>query len=209
MCHHSHSTVSYRRNKQKKEKKNFLKERKRRGKSSAPDITLHCCSCCITQRGYDFTQCFSIWRPVHQEISWAERQFYTSQIVYFTSFYLTFILCCSFCAENIHKKPVCLVWLGNSPEDSEREKKERGLFLTKAISQRSPHTRWRNLWLWLKVKRHTMMKISSFDFHITPVWQKYLCRFLKGGLLYWEKNILLYFFRSSTEHPALDLSEQV
>lgn len=136
-----------------------------------------------------------------------ERQFYTSQTaVYVTSFYLAFILCCSFCAENIHKKPGRLVWLGNSTEDSERKKKERGLFLTKAISQRSPHTRWRNLWLWLKVKRHTMMKISSFDFPITPVWQKYLCRCLKGGF-YIEKRTSYSIF--SDHQPSIQPSTSV
>ncbi len=42
-------------------------------RSAVPGVTLHRCSCCITPRGYEFIQCFSIWHPVHQEISQAER----------------------------------------------------------------------------------------------------------------------------------------
>lgn len=37
-----------------------------------------------------------------------------------------------------------------------KRERERGLFLTEAISQRSCLTRLRNMWVWLRVKRHRM-----------------------------------------------------
>lgn len=79
MCLHGFSTVSHRETNrsnvfikmpQKKKKKKIL--------SAVPGVKLHCCSCCITPRGYEFKQCFSIWHPAHHKISQAERAgFYT------------------------------------------------------------------------------------------------------------------------------------
>ena len=166
---------------------------------ASPGVTLHCCSCCITPRGYEFIQCLSIWHPVHQEISQAERASFTLQKHIFlsalcvTSLSLALILFYSFCDEKHitrHAAQEILFRLVIAQKTQrEGRESERGLFLTEAISQRSPLARLRNLWVWLKVKKaKNEVKLQLWLCHNTCLTEISVEAFTTRGSFHVEKK---------------------
>lgn len=162
--------------------------------------TLHCCSCCITPRGYEFIQCSSIWHPVHQERTtlWLWKQISLSALCVL-ALSPTLILPYSFCGAHKEAAQEILFRYRKTQREWRKSEMERGLFLAETISHRIPLARLR--------KPEGEMTESEAKLQL---WHMYLWRrSLQGGVLIFTKirRALSFFFRSSLELPTLDLGE--
>lgn len=141
-----------------------------------PRDTLHCIVAAVAslQEVLHSNSASASYTLTSRHFSRRKRQFYTSEryllsALCVTSLSLTLILFHFFCDEQYIAQEILFKLVMAQKTQREGRESERGLFLTEAISQRSPLARLRNLWVWLKVKRQRMKLSLSFDFVLTHV----------------------------------------